>query len=59
MIVTIQKLMADDLSLKSLGLYPESDIFGRGFDNNPKVNNNKPKNWLENVYLAQLNHLTL
>jgi len=58
-IITIQKLVNDEITLKSLSLYPESDVFGKLLDPNAKSNNSKSKNIVENVYLAQLNHLTL
>lgn len=44
--------------MKTLSLYPESDCFGKSFDPSLK-GGNKSKNWVENIYLAQLNHLTL
>lgn len=52
-------MINDDISLKTLNLYPEADLFGKGFENNQRTSSNKPKNWVENVYIAQLNNLTV
>jgi len=59
-IITIQKLVNDEITMKTLSLYPENDCFGKSFDPTLKGSgNSKSKNWVENIYLGQLNHLTL
>lgn len=60
MILTIQKIIADDITLRTLNLFTDSDILTKAVDpNKAKANAPKNKNWPEHVYLAQLNQLTL
>lgn len=59
-IITTQKMASDDITVKTLNLFTESNLLVKHSDPNKMKNNaEKSKNWPELVFLAQLNHLTL
>lgn len=59
-IITLQKVYGDDITLKTLNLFTESELMTRNQDPNKSKNSaQKSKNWSEYVYLSQLNRLTL
>jgi len=60
-IITIQKLMNDDISVKTLNLFTETELPNKNADTSKflKPVIKKPKNWPEYIHLAHINQLTL
>lgn len=60
-IITIQKLMNDDISVKTLNLFTETELPNKNADTSKFIKPviKKPKNWPEYIHLAHINNLTL
>ena len=60
MIVAVQKLISDDITLRTLNLFTENALLAKNTDlTKVKNNSDKSRNWPEHVYLSQVNKFNL